>query len=93
MKNSPEIEYVLHTMFSSQEGFSEDVAIELYKRSRLNNGKTEALKSELEEAFDNSEFSWRAILENPDCEYYYAEDEADARAYAKKILWDPIFGS
>jgi hypothetical protein len=93
MKDFPKIEYALHTMFSSSSGFSEDVAIELYQDSMLNTSSTKALRAELEDAFGNPEFSWKAMLEHPDCEYYYAQDEADAKAYARKILWDPIFGS
>jgi hypothetical protein len=92
MKIFPQIEYALHTMFSSQEGFAEHVAIHLYRNAMLNTSATKDLKSELEEAFADPEVSWKAMLEHPDCEYYYAEDEADAKAYAKKILWDPIFG-
>ena len=51
------------------------------------------MKQELCEAFGDPSVSWMAMLEHPECEYYYAEDEADARAYAKKVLWDPIFGT
>ncbi len=31
------------------------------------------------------------MLYNSDYEVYDAEDEEDARAYAFKILWQPIF--
>jgi hypothetical protein len=92
MKNFKNIEYALHTMFSSKFGFPEEMAIGFYRDSMLNTSNSEDIKRELQEAFGDPEFSWMEMLEHPDCEYYYAEDETDARAYAKKILWDPILG-
>nr|WP_315381306.1 hypothetical protein [uncultured Sphingomonas sp.] len=92
MGNYPNITHALRTIFNAEDGLSEDVSKRLYQRSAQLGQNTEDLKSELRSAFsDSNSISWKIMLYNSDYEVYDAEDEEDARAYAFKILWQPIF--
>jgi hypothetical protein len=92
MNNFPNIVSNLRTTFDVNTSLSEDVAIRFYKEDNLNSSSFAPLKAELKLAFGDPDVSWQAMLANEEYEVYCAKDEADARAYAKKILWDPIFG-
>lgn len=90
MSNYPLVEYALKTIFNVETGLSEDVAIRMYLRNAEAGGKTERLKEELRQAFDSSDLSWTEMLRNDSYEVYDAESEADARAFAERILWRPL---
>ncbi|WP_165675981.1 hypothetical protein [Metapseudomonas otitidis] len=53
-------------------------------------GKEEIMKHELSEAFGDGSISWRAMLNNDEYEVLDFETEEEARAYVKRILWDPL---
>ncbi|WP_165677806.1 hypothetical protein [Metapseudomonas otitidis] len=53
-------------------------------------GKEEIMKYELSEAFGDGSISWRAMLNNDEYEVLDFETEEEARAYVKRILWDPL---
>lgn len=82
----------LKTVFSADFGFSETVAIELYKEAVGNAGKRREVEKELLEAFEDESVSWKEILLNDECEVMDFDSEDEARAYAKRVLWDPILG-
>lgn len=88
----PIIVRMLRTIFNSEDGLSEDVATRMYIRAATTEGCTDALKLELESAFSDANLSWQNVLSNDDYEVYCADSEEDARLYAKKILWLPVFG-
>jgi len=84
----PVIEYALKTIFTVEAGLSEDAAIRMYVRSTAN--RAGRLKEELRQAFGRSDISWKALLRNESYEVYDAETEAEAMAFAKRILLDPL---
>ena len=84
------ISHVLSTIFVSNFGFSEDVAINIYITSLSDEHKLNVMKTELMEAFQDKEISWCNILLNDDYEILEFETEVEAKNYVKKILWDPI---
>jgi hypothetical protein len=90
MNRFPTIAHKLKTIFNVNHGLSEDVAIRLYKQAAASaNG--EMLRNELREAFSDPQFSWKQMLRNPECEVLDADTEEEARAYARRILWAPLF--
>jgi len=91
MKEFQNIAAMLKTSFNAEDGLSEDVAIRLYRKAALSSGKLEALKQELEIAFSSNEVSWKFFLFNDDYEVFDAETEEEAREYARRILWKPLF--
>jgi hypothetical protein len=92
MNEYPIITQMLRTVFNSEDGLSYDVAIRLYKRATENSGQTAALTVELKKAFDDLSLSWKKVLLNDDYEVFDAQSEAEAREYARRILWIPILG-
>jgi len=93
MDSYPNISHMLRTVFNAEDGLSEDVAIRLYQSSSVNSKNHEELKRELQAAFTNPNVSWKKILLNDDYEVFDAQNEEEAREYAKRILWNPIFGA
>jgi hypothetical protein len=91
MENYPIIVQMLRTAFNAEDGLSQEVAIRLYKRAVESRDLTESLKQELKEAFSNASVSWKSLLLNQEFEVFDADSEEQARDYAIKILWDPIF--
>ncbi|MCB1892780.1 MAG: hypothetical protein KDF48_11205 [Rhodocyclaceae bacterium] len=89
MKRFPAIESVLKTIFNAEDGLSEDVAIRLYQRTAKSSYSN--LKAELEEAFASDAVCWRDMLLTEEYEVFDADSEQEAKAYARKILWDPLF--
>jgi hypothetical protein len=84
------IGYVLANYFNVNIGDSEEGAIsglqaDLVRNTVLSNG----LRSDMESALNDSNYSWKAILE--ECNVFWAESEDAARSYAKHILWDFLF--
>ncbi len=92
LETYPNIIHYLKTLFNSEDGLSEDSSIRIYLRTVKSSGKFEEIKNELKSAFSDERISWKKILLNDLYEVFDAESEEDARAYAKRILWDPIFG-
>ncbi|MGR4037948.1 MULTISPECIES: hypothetical protein [unclassified Pseudomonas] len=86
------LSYFLKTVFSADFGFSEAMAIDLYKEAVDNAGKRGELKKELLEAFEDESVSWKEMLLNDEYEVMDLDSEDEARAYAKRVLWDPILG-
>lgn len=93
MTKYPNILHALNTAFNVENGLSEAAAIRLYVRSLDADGQTEALKSELREAFDDPSLAWVELLSNDDYDVYYAESEEEAKTHARRLLWEPILGS
>lgn len=89
----PLICQMLRTLFNAQDGLPEDVSIRLYVSSASSEAIADVLKRELEAAFSDRALSWVNLLSNDAFEVYCAEDEQDARQYAKRILWLPILGT
>ena len=93
MSDFPQISRVLKTYFNVEDGLSEDVAIRMYQRASNSTANRDALKEELARAFGDTHVSWKNILLNDDYEVLDAQSEDEARAYAHRILWKPIFDS
>jgi uncharacterized protein YdaU (DUF1376 family) len=93
MSDFPQISRVLKTYFNAEDGLSEDVAIRMYQRASASSASRDALEAELATAFSDTNVSWKNLLLNDDYEVFDAQSENDARAYAHRILWQPIFGS
>jgi hypothetical protein len=91
MEEFPNIKHMLKVTFNVEDGLSEDVAIRLYQRAAKSSANFEALKQELQMAFSRTDVSWKEILLNTEYEVFDAENEDEAREYALKILWKPIF--
>ncbi|MDP2870554.1 hypothetical protein [Methyloversatilis sp.] len=90
-----EIDSVLHmlkTIFNVDSGLSEAAAINIYRRSAQSSGKLEALLEELGYALSDPSVSWKALLANSDYEVFDAETEEQAKAYARRVLWEPLQG-
>lgn len=83
---------MLRTIFVTDFSFSEDAAISIYVSGLKVSGKEEVMKRELSEAFGDGGLSWRAMLNNDEYEVLDFETEEEAKAYVKRILWDPIEG-
>lgn len=80
------------TIFNVDSGLSEDAAINVYRRSAQSSGKLEALREELDFALSDPSVSWKALLANSDYEVFDAETEQQAKAYAIRILLEPLYG-
>jgi hypothetical protein len=93
MNRYPNIVTALRTLFNSQDGFSEELSRELFLRSIKTSGREEHVRHELQLAFEDPEVSWTRLLENDDYEIHSAEIEDEAREYARRNLWVPIFGN
>jgi hypothetical protein len=90
MSKLENVVHMLKTVFNVDSGLSEDAAIKIYRRSAESSGKLEKLKSELEQAFSDKNLSWKSLLANDDYEVFDAENEEEAKAYAMRILRDPL---
>lgn len=88
----PNIIHILKTLFNSEDGLSEDASIRIYLRTIESSGKSEEIKSELTAAFSDECVCWKNVLINDQYEVFDAESEKDARDYARRILWNPVFG-
>ncbi|WP_081422565.1 hypothetical protein [Xanthomonas cannabis] len=93
MYNFPQISRSLRSYFNAEDGLSEEVSIEIYRRASASGGHRSALEAELVAAFGATQVSWKELLSNDDYEVFHAASEEEARIYAHRILWEPIFGS
>ena len=84
------IRHMLKTVFVADFSLSEDVAINIYIDSLKSSGKKEEMKVELAEAFEDENISWRNMLVNEEYEVMEFETEEEAKAYVKRVLWDPL---
>ncbi|GLQ92773.1 hypothetical protein [Dyella acidisoli] len=92
MSDFPQISRVLKACFNVEDGLSEDVAIRMYQRALASSANRDALEAELARAFGDTQVSWKKLLLNDDYEVFDAPSEEEMRAYAHRILWQPIFG-
>jgi hypothetical protein len=84
------INYVLGTYFSMNAELTEAEAVSSLKESASQNEELfDGLRSELESAFSDENFSWKSIMEEYDV--VFINDEGAARSYAKKVLWDTLY--
>lgn len=84
------IDYVLSNYFSARSEESEEEAIALLRKHLDNSAElTSGLRDELQRAFLTQGFSWRIVLAVHDV--VAIEDEGEALAYARRILWEPFF--
>lgn len=84
------IDNVLGSYFSSAVECSEDEAISTLRKHLVDSPQlAEGLHTELQSALNNRDYSWKNVLAEHDV--LFAENEEDARTYAKKILWDALF--
>lgn len=86
------IRHMLKTVFVVDFGLPEDVSISIYVESLKSSGKKEEMKNELAEAFGDKNISWRNMLVNDEYEVLEFETEEEARAYVKRVLWEPLEG-
>lgn len=84
------IRHMLRTIFVTDFSLPEDAAISIYVSGLKVSGKGETMKHELSEAFGDGSISWRAMLNNDEYEVLDFETEEEARAYVKRVLWDPL---
>ena len=85
------IDQVLGNYFSAGAGHSEE-AISILRKHIANSIEfSQRLRGELVEALDDKGYSWKgALLEH---DVLYLDDEDEARAYARRILWDSVFAA
>lgn len=93
MTKFPSIVHMLRIAYNAEDGLSQDVSIRLYQRAAGTGDNRAKLECELREAFSQSDLSWRQMLCNDEFEVVDLEDEQGAREYARRILWEPIFGN
>lgn len=84
------IRHMLRTIFVTDFSLPEDAAINIYVSGLKVSGKEEVMKHELSETFGDGTISWWAMLNNDEYEVLDFETEEEARAYVKRILWDPL---
>lgn len=90
MNSFENVVHMLKTVFNVDSGLSEDAAIRIYQRTAQSSGKLERIREELGQGLNDPGVSWRTLLLNDDYEVFDAETEDEARAYAVKILWEPL---
>ncbi|WP_339421364.1 MULTISPECIES: hypothetical protein [unclassified Pseudomonas] len=86
------IRHMLKTIFVVEFSLPEDVSINIYVEGLRSSGKKEEMKSELAKAFEDKNISWRNMLVNDEYEVLEFETEEEARAYVKRVLWEPLEG-
>lgn len=91
MNEFPTIIHMLRTVYNAEDGLSYDVSVRLYQRAATVEDNKGKLHAELLEAFSKDDLSWRQILCNEEYEVADIETESEAREYARKLLWDPLF--
>jgi hypothetical protein len=91
MSSYPKIARILQTVFNVKSGLSEDVSRRLYLRTVENSAFFDTLGDELRVAFSDTTLSWREMLLNSEYEVFDAQSEDEAREYARRILWAPLF--
>ncbi|WP_177523098.1 hypothetical protein [Pseudomonas sp. v388] len=84
------IRHMLKTVFSSDFGFSEGMAVSIYVGSVNSSRKKEELVRELTSAFEDEGVCWRDILVNDEYEVLEFETEEEAKAYIRRVLWEPL---
>lgn len=90
MNSFENVVHMLKTVFNVDSGLSEDAAIRIYQRTAQSSGKLGRIREELGQGLNDPGVSWRTLLLNDDYEVFDAETEDEARAYAVKILWEPL---
>jgi hypothetical protein len=91
MKDYSLIHGVLGAIFASDLGRSDKEANDLFQEMLADEECRKKFGESLTVAFQDAGFSWEAAMN--EYEVYPAEDEADARNYAIRILWLPVFPS
>jgi hypothetical protein len=85
------INHILANYLSAAIGHSEDEAISILRRDLENSPElAKGVTTDIEKAFSDKEYSWREVLAEYDV--ISVENEEDARAYAKNILWSDLLG-
>lgn len=84
------IRHMLRTVFVADFSLPEAMAINIYVESLKSSGKTEEIKKELTEAFEDKSICWKNILANDEYEVLEFETDEEAKAYVKRVLWDPL---
>ncbi len=86
-----QIEYVLSSYFNVAIAGSNVEADKSLSRSIAENRDfARTLREELQAALVDEDYSWAHAFESNEVDFFSSEEEA--RAYAKKRLWDPFFG-
>ncbi|WP_151638896.1 hypothetical protein [Noviherbaspirillum aerium] len=84
------IDHVLGNYFSAGAELSEDEAISILKKHFASSPEfAQGLRTELQRALDDDDYSWQHALAEHDV--LIVENEGEARSYVKKILWVPLF--
>ena len=84
------IDHILANYFSSSAANSEQEAILVLREHMAISAELEhSLRTEIENALHDSNYSWKNSLANYDV--FFTENEEDARSYAKRLLWDAVF--
>jgi hypothetical protein len=89
----PTIVHMLRTAYNAEDGLGEDVAIRLYQRAAAAGNNRANLQTELQTALSRNDVSWRQLLCNDEYEVVDLGSEEEARQYARRILWEPLFGT
>ena len=90
MNSFENVVHMLKTVFNVDSSLSKDAAIRIYQRTAQSSGKLGRIREELGQGLNDPGVSWRTLLLNDDYEVFDAETEDEARAYAVKILWEPL---
>jgi hypothetical protein len=91
MSSYPNVVRILRTLFNAEDGLSEEVSRRLYVQSVEQDGLLEEFSKELRLAFEDPNLSWSELLANDDYEVFVGDTEDEAREYARRNLWAPLF--
>lgn len=85
------IRYFLATFFTERSGLSDADAIQAYLQALTASGRKEELHCDLIDAFDDEHTCWQGLFWNDAYKVKQFPDPAQARAYAREVLWEPLF--
>lgn len=83
------LQSVFGGVYASDLGRSDEEAAELFKEMLKSESYKAELGNVLVSAFSDPSFSWIEAFE--EFEVFSTDNEAEARDYAKEILWDVVF--
>jgi hypothetical protein len=92
MNDFPKLRQFLR-IFAIDIGLSRDAAIRVLLDSVSDPECRIAFQEELRRAFLSSDIRWTELLFNDEYEVEEMDTEHEARDWAKRHLWNPVFGS
>ncbi|WP_459207582.1 hypothetical protein ACSMEV_05725 [Pseudomonas sp. MLB6B] len=85
------IRHFLAVFFTEEAGLTEAQAIEGFLAALAASGRKEELHCDLIDMFEDEDTAWRTLLWNGEYQVKAFACEAQAKAYVRTILWEPLF--